>query len=108
MTEHATAPKRTTTRAKRPHLRAVPDLPKFTAANAKQHRRPAGEVMAAREAPPTTGAVIATDLGVCPHCERSDGVERYMLDEDTPTSARYCSHCETRWRGKREAKAAAA
>jgi formate dehydrogenase maturation protein FdhE len=64
--------------------------------------------MAAREAPPTTGAVIATDLGVCPHCERSDGVERYMLDEDTPTSARYCSHCETRWRGKREAKAAAA
>jgi hypothetical protein len=44
MTEHATAPKRTTTRAKRPHLRAVPDLPKFTAANAKQHARAEAKV----------------------------------------------------------------
>jgi hypothetical protein len=33
--EHATAPKRTTTRAKRPHLRAVPDPKKRTAKQAK-------------------------------------------------------------------------
>jgi formate dehydrogenase maturation protein FdhE len=63
--------------------------------------------MAAREAPPTSRAAVA-DLGICPHCQRSDGVERYIVDEHTPTSARYCSHCETRWRGKREAKATAA
>lgn len=47
------------------------------------------------------------DLGVCPNCERDDGVERFMVDEHTPTTARYCSHCDTRWRGKREAKTAA-
>lgn len=42
--ETATAPKRTTTRASKPHLRAVPDIPKFTAANAKQHARAEAKV----------------------------------------------------------------
>jgi hypothetical protein len=51
------------------------------------------------------------DLGICPHCEQADGVERYMLGQlptAGPTDARYCSHCDTRWIGRREPKAKAA
>jgi hypothetical protein len=48
MTEHATAPKRTTTRAKRPHLRAVPDPKKLTAKQAKDLAAADAKVAAAQ------------------------------------------------------------
>jgi hypothetical protein len=48
MTETATAPKRTTTRAKRPHLRAVPDPKKLTAKQAKDLAAAEAKVNAAK------------------------------------------------------------
>jgi hypothetical protein len=41
-------------------------------------------------------------LGICPHCEQADGVERYMLGQLPATAT------DARWLGKREAKARAA
>jgi hypothetical protein len=48
MTEHATTPKRTTTRAKRSHLRAVPDPKKLTAKQAKDLAAAEAKVNAAK------------------------------------------------------------
>lgn len=39
----------------------------------------------------------ATDAGVCPHCWRSDGIQRHSADPER----RSCLHCSARWRGER-------
>jgi hypothetical protein len=112
-TETATSPTRTTARGKGPNLRLVPPPPKLSAKCAREHAAAEAKVAKAKktydDAVAEREKLRVRDRKKLP--SKEEVVERYMLGQlptAGPTDARYCSHCDTRWIGRREPKAKAA